>query len=80
MQLPTSFEKQLQGIEYLNTAEMALMISPTLERGPLGNKAYVAFLPNIMRSEAKNIHVNMSIWAHQRVPISMSTLLSHGFL
>ena len=87
LQLPTSFEKEqlLKVLNTLNTAEMAPNDLPphfgawtTGQRGD--NPAYVAFLPNIMRSEAKNIHVNMSIWAHQRVPISMSTLLSHGFL
>ena len=75
LQLPVSFENEqlLKILNILNTAEMAPNDLPphfgawtTGQRGD--NPAYVAFLPNIMHSEAKNIHVNMSIWAHQKGP------------
>ena len=87
LQLPMSFEnEQLHKIlNILNTAEMAPNDLPphfgawtTGQRG--NNPAYVSFLPNIMHSEAKNIHVNMSIWAHQRVQFAMATLISHGLI
>ena len=87
LQLPMSFEKEqlFKVLNILNTAEMAPNDLPphfgawtTGQRG--NNPAYVAFLPNILHSEAKNIQVNMSIWAHQRVPFAMSTLLSHGLI
>ena len=87
LQLPMSFENEqlLKILNILNTAEMAPNDLPphfgawtTGQRG--NNPAYVSFLPNIMHSEAKNIHVNMSIWANQRVQFAMATLISHGLI
>ena len=77
--------RMLKILNILNTAEMAPNDLPphfgawtTGQRG--NNPAYVSFLPNIMHSEAKNIHVNMSIWANNRVQSASATLLSHGYI
>ena len=87
LELPFGFEKEklLKIINILNAAEMeANDLPPHFGAWSIGNRgdnpAYVSFLPNIMHSQAKNIQVNMSIWAHQRVQSAYTVLLSHGYI
>ena len=87
LELPFSFEEsQLETV--INTLNKSEMIPADLPPHfgswtagtPGDNPAYVSFLPNIMHSTAKNIQVNMSIWAHARVQTSKSTLAFHGYI
>ena len=87
LQLPFRFEesKLLTVINVLNGSEMKPEnLPPHFGAWTTGNAddnpAYVSFLPNILHSEAKNIQLNMSIWANARVQIAKSSLLSHGYI
>ena len=87
LELPFGFEqpKLLKVIDTLNSTEMLPHdLPPHFGSWTKGNRfdnpAYVSFLPNPLHSQAKNIHVNMSMWAYQRVQFACSTLMSHGFL
>ena len=87
LELPFGFEedKLISVINILNKAEMLPHdLPPHFGSWTIGNRknnpAYVSFLPNIMHKEAKNIQVNMSIWANSRVQSACATLLSHGHI
>ena len=87
LELPFGFEKEklLNVVNTLNKAEMLPHdLPPHFGSWTIGNRqnnpAYVSFLPNVMHKEAKNIHVNMSIWANNRVQSASATLLSHGYI
>ncbi len=87
LELPFRFEKEklLVVVNTLNKAEMLPHdLPPHFGSWSIGsrqdNPAYVSFLPNVMHKDAKNIQVNMSIWAHQRVQSACATLFSHGFI
>ena len=87
LELPFEFEKEklMSVINTLNKAEMLPNdLPPHFGSWTIGTKknnpAYISFLPNIMHKEAKNIHVNMSIWANSRVQSAFVTLLSHGYI
>lgn len=87
LELPFGFEedKLMSVINALNKAEMLPHdLPPHFGSWTIGNRknnpAYVSFLPNIMHKEAKNIHVNTSIWANSRVQCACATLLSHGYI
>lgn len=87
LQLPCGFEgdELHKVIKTLNKSEMLPHdLPPHFGSWTIGkrenNPAYVSFLPNILHSEAKNIQVNMSFWAQQRVQSAYATLLSHGFI
>lgn len=87
LELPFGYEKPklLHVVNTLNKAEMLPRdLPPHFGSWTIGNRennpAYVSFLPNVMHKEAKNIQVNMSIWANSRVQSACATLLSHGYI
>ena len=87
LELPFAFEKEklMTVVNTLNKAEMLPHdLPPHFGSWTIGkrknNPAYVSFLPNVMQREAKNIQVNMSIWANNRVQSACATLLSHGYI
>lgn len=87
LELPFSFgETQIPEIaNLLNRSEMLPNDLPphfgAWTAGKRGDTvAYVSFLPNIFHQEAKNIQVNMSMWAIQRNQFAYATLASHGLI
>ncbi len=87
LELPFSFEESilLTVINILNKSEMNPKdLPPHFGAWTIGNRkdnpAYVSFLPNIMHSEAKNIQINMSMWAIARVQSAKTTLLSQNYI
>ena len=87
LELPFSFEEStlLTVINLLNKSEMNLDdLPPHFGAWTIGNRkdnpAYVSFLPNIMHSEAKNIQVNMSMWANARVQSAKSILSLNKYI
>ncbi len=87
LELPFSFsENQIPEIaNLLNISEMLPNDLPphfgAWTAGKRGDTvAYISFLPNILHHEAKNIQVNMSMWAIQRNQFAYATLASHGLI
>ena len=87
LEMPFGYERQqlFEVINNLNKSEMLPHdLPPHFGAWTIGNRknnpAYITFLPNVLHDQAKNIQVNMSMWAYQRVQTAYATLLSHGYL